>query len=156
MYSSAILQKLAEHICPLLLRLFWLSALRVFQSLFCLVPSQNKTTVYRDPCYFPQKNTREWFSHLLLFLSKDHLFAMRSHWSPQTSQAVQWYMFERLLSHRSSRDPNTALSDQNSRTGWWLGKQAAILMFFHRSYQWGCSRNVSGVFFYITEVFEEV
>lgn len=39
-------------------------------------------------------------------------------------------MFEWLLSDFSSRDPNTALSDQNSRMGLWLGKQAAIL-FFH-------------------------
>jgi len=38
-------------------------------------------------------------------------------------------MFEWLLSDCSSRDPNT--SDQNSRIGSWLGKQAAILMFFH-------------------------
>lgn len=40
-------------------------------------------------------------------------------------------MFEWLLLDRSSESPNTASSDQNSRTGWWVGKQAATLMFFY-------------------------
>lgn len=150
--SSVILQKLAENIHPLRLWLFWLSALRVFQSLFFLVPSQHKFTasVHRPLSFYKKnnkKNIRGWFSHLLLFLSKDHLFAVRSHWSPQTSQAVQYSTCLNDCYQTAQAETQTRLCQ--IRIPEWgcdlANRQPSC--FSTRSYQWDCSRNVSGVFF---------
>lgn len=129
----SVLQNLAEHICPLLLWCFWLAAVSIeglpASMLHWAITEEDHSKECTATLIIFHRSG--WFSHFRLFLNKDHLFAVRSRRSLQTSQAVQWYMFERLLSDRSSRGPNTAPSDQNSRTELWLGKQAAILMFFH-------------------------
>ncbi len=77
---SSILQNLAKDICPLLLWCFWLAAVSIeglpASMLHRAITEEDHSKECTETLIIFHR--RGWFSHLLLFLNKDHLFAVRS------------------------------------------------------------------------------